>query len=82
MKIFETEVIDKETGFTIVLTECSYNVAMAWLETECKKYNFSISVGQISLNTRDAYGIRVLRPEGTLVRQFIYDEERGYLLGE
>ena len=81
MKIFETQVIDKETGFTIVLTECSYNVAMAWLENECKKYDFSISVDQISLNTRDAYGIVVLTKEGKRVRRFIYDEQRGYLLG-
>lgn len=83
MRIFYTEVKDNKTGLSMVLAECSYNMAMDWLERELAKYGVVIRhIGKI-------YHPFELTTIGTekyntweIMRTFYYDEERGYLLGE
>lgn len=70
---------DNITGYELLLSECSYNMAMEWLERDCKKHCIrpykTDRVGNlIVVYTTDNY----LNDS----RRFYYDEDRGYLMGE
>lgn len=72
MREFKTSCIDTETGMEMVLSECSYNMACDWLEhkgfTEYDKFD----------STSRYVTLEFSKPAK---RTFVYDEERGYLLG-
>lgn len=70
MKIFRSSCIDKQTGLEIVASEVSFNMACSYLET--------FSLGKY-LGTEHVKTVDRLRFEK---RSFIYDENRGLLLGE
>ena len=64
--------IDSKTGYPLVYSECSYNMACMQLEHEMDKKGILIVSA---------------KPEGNMMRLefsnesvFLYDEERGYLL--
>ena len=95
MRIFKTEVKDDKTGYSVVLSECSYNMACDWLSRELGKYNYEI----VEIARRIKDNLLVITTESTRLdfdvdvmldgpihgskgRTFYYDEERGYLLGE
>lgn len=72
MREFKTLVKDTKTGMQLILSECSYNSAVWWLE--CKGFTEYVEF--------DTNGSEVwLRFDKPYKRLFIYDEERGYLLG-
>ena len=65
---------DNITGYELLLSECSYNMAMKWLENEINK------LGHISnIECKKEGYLIVIETSG---RTFFYDEDRGYLLGE
>ena len=75
MRVFQTECKDDKTGYSMVLSECSYNMAMYWLEDMIKKLGHT---SNIECHKEESGLIRI----ETSGRTFFYDEERGYLLGE
>ena len=79
MRIFKTVCRDTKTGYEMILSECSYNMAMDWLQREMDKHGLFISRIEI---TKDY--TRIYTEDGECVpgRKFYYDEGRGYLLGE
>lgn len=88
MRVFNTYCKDEKTGYEMMLSECSFNQAMNWLEIELLKENNEI----IGVSCKgDVYTIHTApiadelseeEQRGLLGRDFFYDEERGYLLGE
>lgn len=79
MREFKTSCVDSITGFEMILSDCSYNMAIDWLERDCKKhcirpYKAKKVNDLIVIYTTDNY----FRDS----RKFFYDEKRGYLLGE
>lgn len=74
MREFTATVRDSKTGYEMILSECSYNMAMNWLEGKIKK------LGHIpNIECKKEGDLIVVETSG---RTFFYDEERGYLLGE
>lgn len=74
MRVFTALCVDKKTGYEMILSECSYNMAMNWLEAKIKK------LGHIpNIECKKEGDLIVVETSG---RTFFYDEERGYLLGE
>ena len=69
----KTACVDMETKMQIVLSEASYNFACSWLEskgfTDYDKFDSNIR-----------YTTMVFTKPAK--RVFVYDEERGYLLGD
>lgn len=80
MRVFTTLCKDNKTGYQMILSECSYNMAMDWLERKCLKNGCTFSTVQTYVYNLVA--VAVLDRNGVPVRIFYYDEERGYLLGE
>lgn len=78
MRKFMVECTDTKTGLSMVLSECSYNVACDFLERELRKYHKDILDCRVSREGKTK-GMTRIR---TTSRTFYYDEERGYLLGE
>lgn len=73
MREFRTSCIDNVTGMEMVLSECSYNMACDWLERKgFTKYNYLEVCGTETI-------LEFTTPKK---RTFIYDEERGILLGD
>ena len=72
MREFKTTCIDTETGMEMILSECSYNMACDWLEskgfTQYDKFDNTVRFTTFEFS----------KPAK---RTFVYDEERGYLLG-
>lgn len=82
MRVFTTLCKDAITGFQMILSECSYNMAMDWLEHKCIKNGCEFStVQQYYVKGRMLPAVTVYNKDRT-IRVFVYDEERGYLLGE
>lgn len=84
MRKFTTECKDDKTGYSMVLSECSYNMAVDWLERTLKKYGVEIcgiSWDQ-KRNLIELYSGRPDKNGLNLSRKYFYDEARGYLLGE
>lgn len=79
MRVFKTECKDNKTGYSMILSECSYNMAMDWLEKELAKKDYGVSATYTMENGLIAIFTGVGMCSG---RTFYYDEERGYLLGE
>ena len=78
MRKFVTSCKDSKTGYEMILSECSYNMAMDWLEKEMNKYGLSISHIE---TTKEYTKIYTEDDKSVPGRTFVYDEERGYLLG-
>ena len=73
MREFKTSTIDNATGMEMVLSECSYNMACDWLERK----------GFTHYNHFEVCGTETILEFATpKKRTFIYDEERGILLGD
>ena len=69
---FKTSTIDNKTGMEILLTDVSYNKAMDWLMSKgFTHYDRFDVIG-------NEYEFEFSEPTN---RIFVYDEERGYLLG-
>ena len=79
MRKFTAECTDKKTGYSMVLSGCSYNMACDFLERELHKKGICILDCEVASN--GLVRIRTIRANH-LRRTFYYDEERGYLLGE
>ena len=85
--------MDDKTGYRMVLSECSYNMACDWLMREGEKSHYEIIRTEKDFNGLihiwmektelefDA-DINSMRPITGATLKFYYDEERGYLLGE
>ena len=93
MRKFTTLTVDSYTGYNIVLSECSYNMAMDWLNKEIQKSDAKIfRIFKVVKGIKPLMRIEVGVPHygkdimgGTnvyygLCRNFYYDEDRGYLL--
>lgn len=93
MRKFVTTCIDDKTGYTMVLSEASYNVAMDWLQKEAAKYdkeifrtenngtdNMWIYVGTPKKDVNPMTGYEDVWYTNQVV--FHYDESRGYLMKE
>lgn len=86
MRKFTTECKDDKTGLSMVLSECSYNMAMDWLVKELEKYGVEIYRCEYDYR-KEMYVIFTGEFSHILAdfkpcRRYFYDEERGYLLGE
>ena len=74
MREFKTFTKDSKTGYEMILSECSYNMAMDWLENKIKELGHTPNI-----ECKKEGDLMVITTSG---RTFFYDEERGYLLGE
>lgn len=79
MRRFTAACKDSKTGYEMILSECSYNQAMYWLEAKLKDEHMWVEQtrtrnGMVEIWPTDANFLRG--------RKYFYDEERGYLLGE
>ena len=73
---------DVVTGRRVLYVDCSYNSACCELEREAEKEGFEfVSTGRYN-GSFDHYLIKTKNPRTGEIREFIYDELRGYLLGE
>lgn len=71
-KEFKTSVIDDKTRMEVILTDVSYNRAMDWL----------MQKGFTDYDRFDVIGDQIeLEFSKPAPRIFVYDESRGYLLG-
>lgn len=94
MRVFKTSTKDSKTGYEMILSECSYNMACNWLQLVLEKSDYSISgtspysKGLIAIFTeRTSIDTGDLEDDDMPIgmysgRTYFYDEERGYLLGE
>ena len=83
MRVFQTEMKDTKTGHSMVLSECSYNMAMDWLSRELAKYGSEIYRTEIHISGLVYIWTGIYKKDKcTAKRMFFYDEARGYLLGE
>lgn len=84
MKVFTTECKDSKTGYSMVLSDCTYNMACDWLERTLKKYGVEICGLHYDADTKmtEFYSGRPADGRLNLCRKYFYDENRGYLLGE
>lgn len=86
MRKFMVECKDDKTGYSMVLSECTYNMACDWLERTLKKYGVEICRTEYNIKTNlgeiwtAKWSDRINNYEPC--RKYFYDEERGYLLGE
>ena len=81
MRVFKTETKDSKTGYSMVLSEVSYNMACDWLSKELAKFGYEITRTEKHVNGLMYIWSTNVR-SGKLARMYYYDEERGYLLGE
>ena len=84
MRKFMVSCIDNKTGYQMILSECTYNMACDWLEKELAKTGYEI--GGVSCNREtgftELYSGKPTKDSLNLKRKYFYDEQRGYLLGE
>lgn len=81
MRKFDISCRDALTGYEMILSECSYNMACDWLSQELDK--LGMEVYQCAYNgSTDMYELNTRDNECVPGRKFYYDETRGYLLGE
>lgn len=86
MKEFRCRCVDDKTGYEMVLSEVSYNMACDWLD-RCIREEGS-EIARIEFNTDN--GLYEIFTETYMEvtheyipnRKFYYDEKRGYLMGE
>lgn len=83
MKEFKVCCRDSTTGFVMILSECSYNMAIDWLVRKnidilsCKNSTIYNNITVIKTGIW-SHILADFKPN----RTFYYDETRGYLLGE
>lgn len=83
MREFKTSCIDDRTGYEMILSECSYNMACDWLNKELAKVGSEICGMHYDRENQIIELYTGLMSNGlNLKRKFFYDESRGYLLGE
>lgn len=89
MRVFTTLCKDEKTGYQMVLSECSYNMAMDWLERKVKKELIDPGFHHYISSHNGIKLIKIVVDswhEGVQKyvenRIFYYDEDRGYLMGE
>lgn len=83
MRIFKTACKDNITGYELLLSECSYNTACFWLQSELAKRNLHIEdISKLKHNTLDLTELVTNNFSGCFALRFIYDETRGYLLAD
>jgi len=71
--------VDTLTGCELLLSDASYNMACDWLENWFKRWNWEIlEAKQGEIKSRKVTIIK--SGKGKQIRNFYYDEERGYLL--
>lgn len=85
MRKFTTECKDNKTRYSMVLSECSYNMAMKWLHDTLWEYG--VEICRCFMNDKGLTEIWTAKFDDHInnyvpCRHFFYDEERGYLLGE
>ena len=80
MRKFMVTCKDDITGYQMILSECSYNQAMAWLGVILNRHDMTCEC--LSNNDTGLTDIFIKDKNGNPCRTFYYDEERGYLLGE
>lgn len=86
MRRFTAACKDNKTGYEMILSECSYNQACAWLYEEVKKAgrevcrSFINNVTGLTEIWTAEWSDKICNYVPT--RHYFYDEERGYLLGE
>ena len=86
MRIFKTSCKDDKTGKEILLSECSYNMAMEWLFQKIHDAGMEVC-RQFTNATTGLYEVWTAKWSDNIcnyvpTRHFYYDEERGYLLGD
>ena len=78
--------IDSKTKYELILSDCSYNVAMDWLQKDMAKYNVEVYKSEYDTERKlvvlYAGKFSYILNDYRLIRKFYYDDERGYLLGE
>ena len=91
MRVFAVKCVDK-TGHTMVAEECSYNIAMDWLQRVQRRVGRDI----FRLDHEDSYNTTIYtglpvdgydmngKPERfyTNIEKYYYDEFRGYLMSD
>ena len=95
MRKFTVECKDTKTGLSMVLSECSYNMACDWLHRTLEEYgvevfccetgkykNIPVTIIHTGVPNRGIDYTGMPNMFYTLCRRYFYDEERGYLLGE
>lgn len=95
MKVFTAFCMDEKTGYEMVLSEVSYNVAMEWLQRDIEKSIYPREIFRIENNGTDDKLVYVGIPKRNINPMtgyedvwytnqviFHYDESRGYLLRE
>ena len=81
-----TECKDDQTGYSMVLSECSYNMACQWLHDTL--WNQGVEICRVVPDNKTGF-IELWTAKWddyinnyTPCRKYFYDEYRGYLLGE
>lgn len=86
MRKFQTECKDDKTGYSMVLSECTYNMACQWLHDVLWEYGVEICRTEFNIKTNlnEIWTAKFDDHINNYVpcRKYFYDEERGYLLGE
>ena len=84
MRVFKASCTDNKTGYEMILSECSYNMACEWLSRELTKEDMEILNVEVDFNGiyHIFTGITLSPTLQWSGRTFYYDEERGVLLGE
>lgn len=75
--------IDSKTGYDMLVSEVSYNEACCWLNGILEMSGYEVrSISEISKPVKLTVIKTCAIKNGAIGREFYYDEERGYLLGE
>ena len=75
--------IDSVTGYDLLLSEVTYNEACCWLNGVLEMSNYEVRGTAEMTKPRRLTVIKTCAiKNGAIGREFYYDEERGYLLGE
>lgn len=89
MTVYKTLCKDSKTGYYMVLSDVSYNKAVDWLEREMSEEGSGEITGiefdgDLCIIHTFPFTDELTENEqrGLIGRNFFYDEERGYLLGE
>lgn len=95
MRHFTLECKDNQTKLSMVLSECSYNMAMDWLQREAEKNGseifrvvkvtkgwFPLTMVEVGIPHRGMDYTGQPNVWYGLCRKFYYDEDRGLLLAD
>ena len=85
MRRFMASCKDSKTGYSMVLSECSYNMAVQWLHDIL--WENGIEICRCFMNDKGLHEIWTAKFDDHICnyvpcRHYFYDESRGYLLGE